>query len=149
MITLPASALLGRAAALGAATGLRSTAGLAALIVRGNEGLPAVLHHPAARPAAAVAAAGELVTDKLPRTPSRLDPPGLAGRVIFAAVAAVVLARSAGQRPIAAAAIAVPAALATAKTGHDTRAAIARRVPDPVVAVAEDALAIGLAVLGS
>ena len=55
MITLPASALLGRAAALGAATGLRSTAGLAALIVRGNEGLPAVLHHPAARPAAAVA----------------------------------------------------------------------------------------------
>jgi hypothetical protein len=33
--------------------------------------------------------------------------------------------------------------------GHDTRAAIARRVPDPVVAVAEDAVAIGLAALGS
>jgi hypothetical protein len=64
-------------------------------------------------------------------------------------VAAGVLARSAHQGPVPAAAIAVAAALAAAKIGHDTRAAIARRLPDPVVAVAEDAVAIGLAALGS
>jgi hypothetical protein len=38
---------------------------------------------------------------------------------------------------------------AAARICHDARAALARRVPDPVVAVAEDALAIGLAALGS
>jgi hypothetical protein len=41
------------------------------------------------------------------------------------------------------------AALAAARICHDARAALARRFPDPVVAVAEDALAIGLAALGS
>lgn len=46
-------------------------------------------------------------------------------------------------------AIALAAALAAAKVGHDARAALARRLPDPVVAVAEDAVAIGLAALGS
>jgi uncharacterized membrane protein len=141
--------VLGRAAALGAATGLRSTVALAALVVRRNEGLPAFLRYPAARPAAAVADAGELVIDKLPGTPSRLEPPALAGRLIFAGLAAVVVARSARQPPAPAAAIAVAAALATAKAGHDARAALARRLPGPVVAVAEDAVAIGLAVLGS
>jgi hypothetical protein len=40
-------------------------------------------------------------------------------------------------------------ALAAAKVSHDARAALARRLPDPVVAVAEDALAIGLAAIGS
>jgi uncharacterized membrane protein len=145
----PVSQVLGRAAALGAATGLRSTVALAALIVRRDEGLPAVLRHPAARPVAALADAGELVMDKLPGTPSRLDPPALAGRLIFAGLAAVVLARSAHRGPVPAAAIALAAALAAAKAGHDARAALARRLPDPVVAVAEDAVAIGLAALGS
>jgi uncharacterized membrane protein len=145
----PASAVLGQAAALGAATGLRSTVALAALIVRRDKGLPAVLRHPAARPFAVLADVGELVMDKLPGTPSRLDPPALAGRLVFAGLAAVVLARSAHRSPVPAAAIAVTAALAAAKVGHDARAALARRLPAPAVAVAEDAVAIGLAALGS
>jgi hypothetical protein len=145
----PTPALLGRAAALGAATGMRSTVALAALILRRSEGLPAVLRHPAARPAAAVADAGELVADKLPTTPSRLEPPGLAGRVVSASLAAAVLARSGHRRPIPAMAVASAAALAAAKVCHDARAALARHLPDPVVGVAEDALAIGLAALGS
>jgi uncharacterized membrane protein len=148
---IPASAMLGRAAALGAATGLRSTVALAALIVRRNDGLPAVLRHPAARPAAAIAGVGELVADKLPMTPSRLDPSGLAGRVVCASLAAAVLARSGHRHPIPAVVIASAAALAAAKIGHDARAALVRRLrlPDPAVAVAEDAVAIGLAALGS
>ena len=54
-----------------------------------------------------------------------------------------------GQPAPATAAIGRVAALAAAKVGHDARAALARRLPDPVVAVAEDAVAIGLAALGS
>jgi hypothetical protein len=144
-----ARAPLGRAAALGAATGLRGTVALAALILRRSDGLPAALRHPAARPAAAVADAGELVIDKLPATPSRLEPAGLGSRMVGATLAGAVLARSEGQRPIPAMAIASATALAAAKIGHDARAALARRLPDPVVAVTEDALAIGLAALGS
>lgn len=145
----PAAAMLGRAAALGAATGLRSTVALAALIVRRSDGLPAALGHPAARTAAVIADAGELVGDKLSTTPSRLSPPGLAARLISASLAAVVLAHSGHRRPIPAVVIAAAAALAAAKIGHDIRGALARRLPDPAVALVEDGLAIGLAALGS
>jgi hypothetical protein len=54
-----------------------------------RDGLPAALRHPAARRIAAVADGAELVADKLPMTPSRLDPPGLAGRLISAGLAAL------------------------------------------------------------
>jgi uncharacterized membrane protein len=144
-----ASVVLGRAAALGAATGLRSTVALAALVVRGNDGLPAVLRHPAARLAAAMADGGELIGDKLPITPSRLTPPGLASRVVSASLAAAIVARSGHRHPVPAVAIASAAAVAAAKIGHDTHCALARRLPDPAVALVEDAVAIGLAALGS
>jgi uncharacterized membrane protein len=127
-----ASAVLERAAVLGAATGMRSTVALTALILRRRDGLPAVLRHPAARPIAAVADGAELVADKLPGTPSRLDPPGLAGRLIFAGLAAAVLARSEHRgRPIPSMLTASVAALAAAKIWPDARAALARRLPDP------------------
>jgi uncharacterized membrane protein len=145
----PVSEVLQRAAALGAATGMRSTVALAALVLRRSDGLPAVLRHPAARRIAAIADGAELVADKLPGTPSRLDPPGLTGRLISASLAAAVLAHSENRGPIPAVLTASTAALAAARICHDARAALARRVPDPVVAVAEDALAIGLAAQGS
>ena len=145
----PVAAILGRAGVLGAATGLRSTVALAALVVRRNDGLPAALRHPAAQVAAAIACAGELVADKLPRTPSRLSPQGLGGRLIFAGLAAAVLARRGAGSPVPAVVIASAAALAAAKIGHDTRRGLNRRFPDPVVALAEDGLAVGLAALGS
>jgi uncharacterized membrane protein len=147
--TAPASSVLEHAAVLGAATGMRSTVALAALIMRSSDGLPAVLRHPAARRIAATADGAELFVDKLPGTPSRLDPPGLTGRLISASLAAAVLARSEHRGPIPSMLTASAAALAAAKICHDARAALARRVPDPVVAVAEDALAIGLAAIGS
>jgi hypothetical protein len=91
----PAFEVLQSAAILGAATGMRSTVALAALVLRRSHGLPAVLRNPAARRIAAIADGAELVADKLPMTPSLLDPPGLAGRLISAGLAAAVLARSA------------------------------------------------------
>jgi uncharacterized membrane protein len=145
----PASSVLEQAAVLGAATGMRSTVALTALIFRRSDGLPAVLRRPAARRIAAVADAAELVVDKLPGTPSRLDPPGLTGRLIFASLAAAILARSEHRCPIPSMLTASVAAVAAAKICHDARAALARHLPDPVVAVAEDALAIGLAAIGS
>ena len=145
----PASRVLEHAAVLGAATGMRSTVALAALILRRSDGLPTVLRHPAARWIAATADGAELVVDKLPGTPSRLDPPGLTGRLISASLAAAILARSEHRGPIPSMLTASVTALAVAKICHDTRAALARHLPDPVVAMAEDALAIGLAAIGS
>src|ERR1700722_19019435 len=139
-----ASRVLEHAAILGAATGMRSTVALAALIFRRSDGLPAVLKHPAARRIAATADGAELVADKPPRRLSRPDPPGITGRLKFASLAAAVLARSEHQGPIPSMLTASVAALAAAKICHDARAALGRRLPDHVVAVAENALGIGL-----
>jgi uncharacterized membrane protein len=129
----------------GTATGLRSSVGVAALINRRASGLPTWL---AGRPAAAVGAValtGELVVDKLPSTPSRLEPTGLTARVAAAALAGAVLARSADQAVPLAAIVAAASALASARVGHDIRAAASDRLPPCAVAAAEDGLALALA----
>ena len=137
--------LLARAAALGAATGLRSSVGLATLVARRHDRSLGVLSRPAAGPIAVLALGSELVIDKLPMTPSRLEPPGLASRVVFAAFAAAAFARSESEFPVPAAVLASAIALVAAKAGHDARAALGRRVPDVAVALAEDGVALGLA----
>jgi len=81
----------------GAATGGRSFTGLAALAVAAPN--PAArqpdrtLSRRWARIALLTAAAGEIVADKLPVTPSRLRPPVLAGRVLTAAACGAIIAR--------------------------------------------------------
>jgi uncharacterized membrane protein len=101
------------------------------------------------RTAATLALGGELVVDKLPWTPSRLEPAPLAARAVLAGVAGAVIARSAG-RPAAPAVLAgSAAALVGARLGHDARAAADRHAPALAVAVAEDALALRLARAGS
>ncbi len=129
--------LLRRAAMLGAATGLRTTVGVGRLVARRSGVL--------GRSVAAAAVCAELVLDKLPSTGSRLAPPALAGRLLVAAVGAAALARAESRPPFGPAAVSAAAALGAAKAGHDARVALARRLPDPVVAVAEDALAFALA----
>jgi uncharacterized membrane protein len=129
--------LLRRAAMLGAATGLRTTVGAGRMVARRSRVL--------GRSVAAAAVCAELVLDKLPSTGSRLAPPALAGRLLVAAVGAAALARGEGRPPFGPAAVSAAAALGAAKAGHDARIALARRLPDPVVAVAEDGLAFALA----
>jgi len=119
------------------------------LINQRARGLPQPLRHQLARPAAGVGVAIELVLDKLPSTGSRLEPAGLAGRVVFAALAGAALARAAGRPAAPAVVVAVAAAVAAAKAGHDARAALSERFPPFVVAEAEDALAVLLAVAAS
>lgn len=133
---------LGAAALLGVASGMRSTAGLGVLLLRGQS-------RGAVKAAAAVAVGTELVLDKLPVTGSRLEAPGLIGRVTFAAIGGALVSRRSDLGAIPAALVAAGAALASAKVFHDLRALADRSVPDPPVAVAEDALAIGVATLAT
>jgi uncharacterized membrane protein len=133
------------AAFAGAATGLRSTVGMAALINAGVPGLPRQLTGHAARVAASLGVAGELVADKLPSAPSRLEPAGLGGRLVLAATAGAVLARGAKDPPLPTVVVAAAAALLSARIGHDVRAAISKRVSPAAAATAEDMVALGLA----
>jgi hypothetical protein len=133
---------LGAAALLGVASGMRSTAGLGVLLLRGES-------RAAVKAAAVVAVGAELVLDKLPVTGSRLEAPGLIGRVTFAAIGGALVARGSGLGAVPAAVVAAGAALASAKAFHDLRALADRRLPDPAVAVAEDTLALGVATLAA
>lgn len=134
---------------LGAASGARGQLGVATVVARSDPSLPSIFRQPWTRRVLVAAAAGELVADKLPTTPSRLEPPGLTARLVMGGLAAALFAqtRHAPWRP--AAAIGASSAVVAAKVGHDVRARLANYAPDPAVAVAEDALAIGLASAGA
>lgn len=96
-----------------------------------------------------LAAIGELVADKLPATPSRLDPGPFGGRLVSGALAGMGLARLAGRSPVTGGLLGTLGAAAGAYAGYQLRRlAVARTgLPDPAVAVAEDALAVGLGLL--
>ena len=115
------------------------------MIVKGDpEKLPPVFKHRLAVPAAGVAVAVELVLDKLSFTGSRLEPTGMAGRLVFAGVASALLARE--RSPVVpAVVVAIGAAAVSAKVAHDVRARLAQSVPDRVVAAGEDIVALGVA----
>lgn len=121
--------VLTRATLLGLATGGRSTSGLAALTLTGNSSAGA-LGSSWARRLAGVAAAGELVGDKLPQAPSRLQPSGLAPRLAFGAVAGAVLTHREGGsrgRTALAATLGLAGAGAGSLLGASWRQAASRR----------------------
>lgn len=96
-----------------------------------------------------LAAAGELVGDMLPVAPSRLRPGPLGGRLVIGGLAGVTVAREEGGPAWLGAALGAAGALAGAFGGFTARRTLVRatRLPDPVWAVTEDALAISLGVL--
>ncbi|MBW8482253.1 hypothetical protein [Actinomadura parmotrematis] len=146
------SALL-RGAALGAASGCRSSAGLTALALRSRRtdaGLAGYLAHPAAKPVAVLLASAELGVDKQPGVPSRLAPQGLSPRLALAAVTGGAAARRDGVPGTAPALAAALAAAAAAVAGHRLRAVAAQRFgSDLPGALAEDAVAAALAWTGA
>jgi uncharacterized membrane protein len=89
--------------------------------------------------------AGELVGDKLPSTPSRTALPPLLGRA--GAGVLVGAAVSEGRRPVANALLGAGAAVAAAFVGERLRAAVGEKTgaPDALVALLEDAAALGVA----
>ncbi len=146
----PARRYLG-SALLGAASGMRSTVGFAAVVTRGDkDGLPAALRNRFSRQAADLAVAAELVLDKMPFTGSRLEPAGMAGRLVLGGAAAgLAAARSPGRPVFSSVLVAAAAAALMAKLAHDLRAVAAKKVPDAAVGVVEDLAALGIAAAGS
>src|SRR5437588_2650536 len=127
---------------LGTATGMRSTAGLGIVALTRGPNLPTAVRGRAAASIAVLAIGSELVVDKLPKTPSRLEPAGLIARVLLAGVAASLASRSTPARVAARIGVAMTAAAVSAKVTHDARAALGRRWPDTRVAAVEDVIAL-------
>jgi uncharacterized membrane protein len=98
-----------------------------------------------AKTTAAALAAGEVVVDKLARTPNRTDPPSLVLRAALGAGAAGLLARSEEEPPGPAATVGGIAAVVAAFVGFLARRRLSRSFPPLVVALGEDALAAALA----
>jgi uncharacterized membrane protein len=134
-----------RAALIGAASGMRSTVGLAAVVLTRDRPLPSVLRRPLAARAVTVSVIGELVADKLPTARSRLDPPGLVARAVAAGLAAALASDRGGARVAAEVLVAATAALVSAKVAHDLRARAAEHWGPLRPAVTEDAVALAVA----
>jgi uncharacterized membrane protein len=137
--TAASAGLVLRSAALGVATGSRSSLGLAA----------PTLTTPASgrlsRLAALGIVAGELVADKQPGTPPRTSATGLPPRVLDAAIGSARLAGREGANGAAPVTAAALGALAGAFGGLAWRRWASSRVPDRQAALAEDAVALALA----
>jgi uncharacterized membrane protein len=138
-----------RVALLGGATGSRSSFGPAAVVLSSRPGWAS---RRGVKIGFAAAAAAELVIDKLPSTPSRLQARGLIARAVSGAAAGALLTHSDGQaKPsalVVAAAVGSLTALAGAVVGASARGALARRTGrDLAGALAEDVIAAALAVI--
>jgi uncharacterized membrane protein len=86
----------------------------------------------------------ELILDKLPNTPARTAPLGLIARICFGGASGLGLATSAGTSLSFSVLLASTGALVGAFVGYRSRRLIVTEahVPDLVVAVAEDVIAI-------
>lgn len=95
--------------------------------------------------AASAAALVELVVDKLPNTPSRTQAPGLIARILLGGLSGAALAEAGNQSPVLGAALGGLGGIVGAFAGYQVRRRLVRalNVPDLVIALIEDAVAIG------
>lgn len=123
------------AALLGAACGVRSLAGAAALALDGRP------RAGWARAALLTLAGGEAIADKLPVAPPRSDPPALAGRIVAGAAVGAACAGARGAR------VGAAFALTTTYASERARALLGAKtgLPDPALALAEDGITYGCA----
>jgi uncharacterized membrane protein len=93
----------------------------------------------------AVFAIVELVADQLPSTPSRTAPPGLIARIVLGALSGAALADAGGQSIGIGAVLGAAGGIAGAFGGYQVRTRLVKalKVPDLVIALLEDAVAIG------
>ena len=124
-----------RSFGIGLTCGLRSMTGPAVVSWRAREG---------ARLAFAALAAGELIADKLPATPPRTIPPALIFRALSGGYCGWRVAPARERAPLAGALAGAAGALAGAYGGMALRAALVHwtGLPDPLVALAEDGVAV-------
>ena len=92
-----------------------------------------------------LAAAVELVIDKLPATPSRTAPPGLIARIVMGALTGACVATAGGQQALAGALLGAGGGLVGCFGGYQARTRLVRALgkPDIYVALVEDIVAIG------
>uniref|UniRef100_A0A942SWU9 DUF4126 family protein n=1 Tax=Neobacillus citreus TaxID=2833578 RepID=A0A942SWU9_9BACI len=104
-----------------------------------------VFSTPLGRGLLVASAVGELIGDKLPKTPNRISPSGLVGRIGAGALAGAALGTT-GKRDlrIEGAILGGLGAVVGSFVGWAARKAVggATKLPDPVVALAEDAATI-------
>jgi uncharacterized membrane protein len=92
-----------------------------------------------------VLAIAELVNDKLPKTPSRKAPPSFAIRVVSGAFCGAALAAGASESSALGAVCGGLGAVAGTLGGYEVRTRLVKalHVPDLVIALIEDAVAVG------
>jgi uncharacterized membrane protein len=88
-------------------------------------------------------AISELIADKLPFTPSRLDAAPLTSRIVSGAICGAAIHGSVKNPLAEGAALGGLTALAGAITGYHVRQRLNRNMPDVAVALLDDALAVG------
>lgn len=144
------------AAVMGVAAGMRSMASPAIVSQLAKSGLmPAeesavsFFHRPATAKTMAVLAIGEMIADKLPFMPKRTDAPALVTRAISGAVSGAAICSSKKRSVIAGALLGALAAVGASYGAYKLRKWAGERfdVPDPVIAIAEDALVAGCGML--
>jgi uncharacterized membrane protein len=91
-----------------------------------------------------VLALGELVADKLPSTPNRTALLGLSGRSVFGGLSGAAVAAAGAQSIALGVVLGAAGGIAGAFAGYEARTRLIRglRVPDIVIALLEDAVAI-------
>jgi uncharacterized membrane protein len=91
-----------------------------------------------------VLAAGELVTDPLPKTPSRRTPVPFTARVLSGAFSSAVLATGIGESPWLGALFGALGAVLGTLGGYSARTGLVKalKVPDVAVAIPEDFVAV-------
>jgi uncharacterized membrane protein len=87
----------------------------------------------------------ELVGDQLPSAPSRLKPPGLIARIVLGGLSGASIALVGGQSIVIGSVLGVVGGVAGAFAGYQARTRLVKalKVPDLVIALLEDAMAIG------
>ena|ERR1700761_4401096 len=88
-------------------------------------------------------AVGELIADKLPFIPPRTQPGPLIVRIVFGALCAAALGVSASVSPVVAGIIGGLGAIAGSFAGYNFRRALSSKIPDLLLALVEDAVAVG------
>ena len=142
------------AVGIGVVAGLRALAAPAVLacaakrrwIRLGNSPFATIISAQASRTITDLAVS-ELIADKLPFTPSRLEAGPLASRIVSGAVCGATIYGAVERRLTEGAVLGGVGAIAGAFAGYYTRKRLSRDMSDLGVAVLEDALAIGGAVL--
>ena len=136
---------------IGVITGLRSMTGPAAVSWAAHLGwidlssTPlAFLGYSATPYILSLFALGELIVDKLPKTPSRKAPPGFIARVVLGTFSGCALLMGIGQPAIVGAVLGCAGAIAGTLGGYEARTRLVRalNLPDIVIALLEDAIAI-------